>query len=389
MKSNTLINRYIFRELFPPLIINLGFFTFVFLMTKILDITNMIVNYRVNLVTVCRILVYNMPFFMIYILPMATMMSILLTFLRMSGDNEIVALKAGGRSIYSLLPPVLIFAVISCLLSGWMSIYGLPWGRLAFKQLVLNLASSNLEVGLKERVFNDTFAGVTLYVTKIDSQSRVLRDIFIEDRRNEKVVSSISAPRGQFFYDPGSLSYHFRLHNGDINQVDLDSRTSHAARFGTYDLRLALDPQAAGQDDQGKDEEEMYLPELYAYLKTADPASRQYHIALTEFHRKFSVPFACIALGLLAVPFGVQARSAKRSYGLALGLVFFLAYYLLLAAGWAMGEAGVYPPLVGMWVPNIVMGGAGIFFLRRAAREQPFFIDERISRLLDRFRRLS
>jgi lipopolysaccharide export system permease protein len=240
---------------------------------------------------------------------------------------------------------------------------------------------------LKERAFNDTFSGVTLYVTEIDSQSNQLRDIFIEDRRNENIVSSISAARGQFFYDPGSLSYHFRLYNGDINQVDLDSRTSHAARFGTYDLRLALNAELSGQNSANKDEEEMFLPELTAYLKSADPGSKQYHIALTEFHRKFSIPFACIALGLLAVPFGIQSKRAKRSYGLALGLIFFLVYYLLLSAGWVLGEAGVYPPVVGMWVPNIVMGGAGIFFLTRAASERPLMIDESLSRLTNRFRK--
>jgi lipopolysaccharide export system permease protein len=387
MKPHGIFNRYLFRELFPPMMINLGFFTFVFLMTKILDITNMIVNYRVNLLAVVLILMYHTPFFMIYILPMATMMSILLTFLRMSGDNEIVALKAAGLSIYSLLPPVLVFCLISSLLTGWMSMVGLPWGRIAFKQLIVNLATSNLAVGLKERAFNDTFSGVTLYVTEIDSQSNLLRDIFIEDRRNENIVSSISAARGQFFYDPGSLSYHFRLYNGDINQVDLDSRTSHAARFGTYDLRLALNAELSGQNSANKDEEEMFLPELTAYLKSADHGSKQYHIALTEFHRKFAIPFACIALGLLAVPFGIQSKRAKRSYGLALGLVFFLVYYLLLSAGWVLGEAGVYPPVIGMWVPNVVMGGAGIFFLIRAASERPLMIDESLSRLLNRFRK--
>jgi lipopolysaccharide export system permease protein len=34
------------------------------------------------------------------------------------------------------------------------------------------------------------------------------------------------------------------------------------------------------------------------------------------------------------------------------------------------GEAGVYPPLIGMWVPNVAMGGIGLFLLRRTARER-------------------
>ena len=93
----------------PPFVINLLFFNFIFLLTKILDITNMIVNYRISLFDVLLLLIYSMPHFLEFVIPMSVMMTILLTFFRMSSDNEIVALKAGGMSIYKLLPPVLLF----------------------------------------------------------------------------------------------------------------------------------------------------------------------------------------------------------------------------------------------------------------------------------------
>jgi lipopolysaccharide export system permease protein len=43
----------------------------------------------------------------------------------------------------------------------------------------------------------------------------------------------------------------------------------------------------------------------------------------------------------------------------------------MLTAGLVFGEAGIYPPLIGMWLPNIVMGGLGLFLLIRAAKERP------------------
>ncbi|MDH3882120.1 MAG: LptF/LptG family permease, partial [Desulfobacteraceae bacterium] len=86
--------------------------------------------------------------------------------------------------------------------------------------------------------------------------------------------------------------------------------------------------------------------------------------------KKFSIPFACVALGILAVPLGIQSESAKRSTGLGLGMVFFLIYYIMLSAGSVFGEAGVYPPVVGMWVPNIALGGLGLFLLIRSANDR-------------------
>ena len=112
MKINTIINRYLLKEMMPPFVINLAFFTFIFLMTKILEITNLIVNYRVSLLNVLLMLIYSMPFFLEFIIPMSVMMAVLLTFLRMSGDNEIIALKSGGMSMYGLLPPVLLFCLL-------------------------------------------------------------------------------------------------------------------------------------------------------------------------------------------------------------------------------------------------------------------------------------
>ena len=94
-----------------PFVINLVFFTFVFLMTKILEITNLIVNYKISMFSVLFILLYSVPRFLSFVIPMSVMMAVLLTFIRLSNDKELVSLKAGGVSIYGLMPPVLVFCV--------------------------------------------------------------------------------------------------------------------------------------------------------------------------------------------------------------------------------------------------------------------------------------
>jgi lipopolysaccharide export system permease protein len=53
--------------------------------------------------------------------------------MRMSGDNEIAALKSGGVSLYKLLPPIGIFAVAGCLATLFMTVYGMPQGKMAIK----------------------------------------------------------------------------------------------------------------------------------------------------------------------------------------------------------------------------------------------------------------
>ncbi|MBU1696157.1 MAG: LptF/LptG family permease, partial [Proteobacteria bacterium] len=96
--------------------------------------------------------------------------------------------------------------------------------------------------------------------------------------------------------------------------------------------------------------------------------------ALMELHEKFSIPFACLSLGILAFPLGVQAASLRRSSGFGFGISFFLLYYFLLATGWSAGETGNYPPVIAMWLPNVIMGGIGVFFLARNAKEKPVML---------------
>ena len=63
------------------------------------------------------------------------------------------------------------------------------------------------------------------------------------------------------------------------------------------------------------------------------------------------------------------------TFGIGLGLFFFLLYYLLMSLGTTFGEDGRYPPVLGMWMPNLILGGFGIFLLVRSAREKPLTFD--------------
>ncbi len=371
MKINSIVNRYMVMEMVPPFLLNLFFFTFIFLLSRILDITNMIVNYKIGLGTILLMLLYSMPYFLVFVVPMSVMMTVLLTFLGMSTDNEILALKSCGVSLYQLIPSVLLFCALGGLLTGIMINFGLPWGRLSLKALTVRVATANLDIGLKERTFNDRFEGVMLYVNRIDPRSRDLIDVFIRDQRDEKVRATILSPRGRLYSSPDRPAFRMRLHDGTINQVDIETRSVNTARFETYDITLDLRRAVASVGRGPKDEKEMYPGELADFLDTYGKKDARYYQALLEFHKKLSIPFACLALGILAVPLGVQSKFSRRSFGLGLGLTFFLLYYLLLSAGLVFGENGSYPPAVGVWVPNIVMGGLGIYLFLRVAADRP------------------
>ncbi|MBW2706929.1 MAG: LptF/LptG family permease, partial [Deltaproteobacteria bacterium] len=136
---------------------------------------------------------------------------------------------------------------------------------------------------------------------------------------------------------------------------------------------------------------EMSVVELRQYIdKLAGKDEEAFQKAKMELHRRYSIPAACLALGLLAFPLGIQSKTAKRSFGLILGLFFFFTYYLLLTAGYSFGKSGLLPPEIGMWLPNFVMTGIGLFFLFQTGRDRSLKIDllaQRIQLILSKFYR--
>ncbi|MBU2623013.1 MAG: LptF/LptG family permease, partial [Proteobacteria bacterium] len=299
MKINSIVNRYLFNEMIPPFVINMVFFTFLFLMAKILFITNMVVNHNIGLSRVIMMLFLFIPYFLVFVIPMSVMMAVLLTFLRFSSDNELTALKTGGISLYGLLPPVLLFCLIGCALTLTMSVYGMPWGKASIKRLTMEVATSNIELGLKERTFNDGFKDIMLYVNEVDMKKGELKDVFVEDKRSENIVSTVVAPRGILFFEKEKLLFRLRLFDGRINQVSMKNRSVNSIGFETYDINLDLN--SAFSDIKGKggakDEKEMSFPELRDYLKKAENKNSKYYKALVELHQKISIPFACFVLG--------------------------------------------------------------------------------------------
>ncbi|MFW6081280.1 MAG: LPS export ABC transporter permease LptF [Desulfosalsimonas sp.] len=371
MKINTIVNRFILKELIPPFFMNMGFFMFVFLMREILDITNMIVNYQVSLGIFLLMIVYSMPYFLVYIIPMSVMMSVLLTFLRMSSDNEILALKSAGVSLYHMLFPVLVFAAAGAAVTVFMAAYGMPWGKSSYENLSMQVVQSNFNIGLKERQFIDSFDGVMMYVNEVDMKTRGMQGVFIEDNRDSGPASTVVAPEGYLFEGEKPHTFVIRLYGGIVSQGEPGGKSFHATRFDTYDIRLDLQSAASGRGSGSRDEKEMGLGELLDYLASSDGTDRKYYSMHMEFHRKFSIPFACLALALLAMPLGVRTVSRKKSAGLGIGLVCFLMYYLLLSGGMVLGEARGYHPAPLLWFPNVVMGALGLYLLRKAANDSP------------------
>ena len=133
-----------------------------------------------------------------------------------------------------------------------------------------------------------------------------------------------------------------RLYDGTIHNVPKGRTQAQNASFQTYDVAIDASYLSKAQRD-GKHAKEMYVTELYDEMQKHDPNSRKYLKAEIELQQKFALPMACFIMAFIALPLGTHWKSG-RSWGVGIGLVVFLGYYLIFSLSWNLGDTGSYPP---------------------------------------------
>jgi lipopolysaccharide export system permease protein len=364
--------KYLLVEEAIPFFVSLLVLTLVLFLGKTMRYTKLLFITGSGLADFGKLLLYLMPYLFAFTIPMATLMAILLAFARLAHDNELTAMKAAGISFYQTIPPVALLAGFAWLVTLALSNFVLPNANSAFKRTVLEMARSRGQLILKERIFNDQFAGLVFFINSISPDGKHLREVFISDRRSPETKSSIIAEEGFVVHSPDGNRMTLRLLRGQIFRVAAEMQSLQTIRFQNYDLNLNLDSFVLGDKEFRKAERHLTFTELRQALAAAIVGSMEYNRLSYEFHRRLSLPFACIVLGFLAAPLSVQSRTGSRFSGVVLGILLFLLYYVFVSGAKALGEGGSYPPAIGLWLPNVIFSTLAVVLWIKTARESPF-----------------
>ena len=379
----TTIHKYIFNEIWPTLLASLAVFLFIILAARMLNLAEWMVNHGVHPFQLAKMIFYLLPGMMLFALPAVLLMAVFVAFHRLSNDNELQAMKASGISLYQMLPSVVLISLLGFLGALFLSSAAGPWGRKSFKDFVFTIAHSRADLGIQERIFCDPFKGVTFYVSNFVPQERLMKDVFLVDRRDPAMTATIVAREGRIDSAEELRLIRIRFFEGTIFVVDSKQEEGRTITFSTYDLGIGLDdimPALAGRE---KDPKEMSFEELVKGLKAPPkPDSRQPEILL-ELMERFSIPFAVFLMGLIGAPLGAQLRAGGRLVGIVASLLVFLSYYLMLVGMRNIGESGFLNPAVGSWLPVFFLSCACLYLMKRSEKEKSVELFEHLLRLRD------
>jgi lipopolysaccharide export system permease protein len=369
MKKTTYL--YILKEILPIFLIGIMVFTIILLMDKMLKLIELIVTRGVSLSDILMLLLFLSPSFLVFTIPMSVLLSTLISFGRLSGDSEIIAFKASGLSLYQLFLPVCIFSIAAYLLTTVCVFYGLPWGNRGFTTTLYKIAQSKADIEIKERVFNDMFDGLVVYVEKVPIQGEKMEGILIYDERDQEKTNTIFAKEGFLSSNPKSQEVILRLFNGDIHRFDSRANVYQKIKFDAYDLKLELAKAFTAIGRKLKDKE-MSIDEIKGKMEGRKQRGEDITSLDVELHKRYAFPFACIVFALIGVPLGIQPRRSGRSYGFVFSILLLLGYYISLTGSEILAIRRSIPPYMAGWAPNVIFGALGIYLLIKTAKESPF-----------------
>lgn len=332
---------------------------------------DLMINKGIRFQDIAQLMLFLMPSFLLFTIPISLLIAILIGLGRLSGDNEITVLKMSGVSLYQLSVPVACAALAALAMTAVTTLFLVPYGNVAAKNVLYDIAKQKASIGIREKVFIDDFRGILLYAEKIPIQGDHLEGVLISDNRIIREPSTIIARKAYLISDPDTMAITLRLEDGSIHTADAGLKNYRKMDFHFYDVRLDL-PASLSEDKKAgvKSSTEMTLQELSAKLRSRGIEPEALRELAIEFNKKMTIPLSCLVFALLGLPLGIRAHRSVRSRGFTIGLAIVLIYYLLRLSGEALVETGRLSPVIGTWTPNGIFAVAGILLFIFAAREQ-------------------
>ncbi|HEX6160276.1 MAG TPA: LptF/LptG family permease, partial [Thermoanaerobaculia bacterium] len=397
----SILTRYILREMIGPTILGFSFYTSIILMQKLFDMAGLIIRRSLSIEIVGQLLMLSLPHIVVLTVPMALLFGILIAVGRLSSDSEIVAMRALGISTRTIYRPVFLVSLLMFFLNLYLINVVMPKGNRQFVQLRAEIMTSSAENEIKPRVFYDEYENLMIYVNDVDPLSGQWKGVFVSDSRidpsatgasvrntnptgpeSNDISALTSQSGGQRIIVAGSGNLSVMKDTKDV-WLNLRQAQTHywdPRKTERYDLntnesqRIRLPTDLGGEVAMGslaRSLREMNLRELVEQERKLRDTEDQvtYNLARVEIHKKFAIPFACIAFGVLGLPLGITNRRGGKSSGFSLSIAIILFYYVMINNGEHLASAGKVPPVVAMWAANLLLLGLGIYLLSRANRE--------------------
>ncbi|PYE53495.1 LptF/LptG family permease [Deinococcus yavapaiensis] len=382
------LQRYIFRELYPPLVLGSLLFTAVVSFGLYFVSSQWLIGAPVALIL--QYLALQVPYNLTMVFPMAVVLMVVVAYGRLANERELGAAQTGGVGLGRLAVPAALLALLVSGVSLYFSEWVVPRANIEARSLywdgitgagLSQLNGRTVEIG----------PGLELHFERYDTQTRRMNRVRLQQWQNAQGSADASGRQAiVLFADSGTYegnsitlrNYRFyRLNYAAIDALGSlapnvsDEAFREAVRGvfpfassaeGTIEIDTGLSrKRAIAEFADTISADSVSLSRLWATANDQDATSAERQEARSALSRKLALPLGNLVLVLAALPFALRFG---RTMGVALGvaLLIAVAYYLTYVLGLSLGGR-VIPQEVAPWVANVLFGVGGLLMLRRAS----------------------
>ena len=306
---------------------------------------------------VMQLLVFRTPQFIYWVIPIAALLSTLATFGMLSRTSELTVIKACGVSLYRAAAPVVVLSLV--------------WSVLLFSLDQDILARANRRAGAIDDVIRNrpphTFSPLNRRWMIGRDGSIYHYGVFDSRHQTLTTLSVYRLAANQWRLSSQTYANSAEYRNGwTAMRGWTQDFTAGTPKWRAFNQEpVALDPPQYFATEE-PDEEMMTAAQLRRTVEELASSGFNYLPQQVALHRKIAFPFVTFVMTLLAVPFGVTTGRRGALYGIGLGAVIALLYWLVMSVFIAVGKAGLLPPALAAWTPNIIVTACAVYLILTA-----------------------
>ena len=356
----TILDKYLAREIVKHLCTVLIAVVGVYLAV---DFFQKIDNFMLADIPLSRMITYftlKLPLIVLQIMPVSILLGVLIALGLMNKNNEIIALKCGGVSVYYLLRPILAIGIVFSILMFLMSEAIVPltttkantiWLTEVKKKTLLTYRQNNIWIK-----GNRSISYINYYNPKKNMISGISLNYFDNQFR---LIKRVDAKKGVYREGKWVL---FNLMEQVLDGTDQEYRISF------YDEQVAqVDFVPQDLKQLIKKSEEMSVTELFEYIRDVESEGYDATVYRVDFHAKIAIPLVCVIMCIIGTGISVKRRIKEGlSISIALGVGMIFLYWISYSFCLSLGYGEVLHPILATWISNVIFACLGIVNLINA-----------------------
>jgi lipopolysaccharide export system permease protein len=290
--------------------------------------------------------------FLIFIMPLALFLGVMLGLGRLYKDSEMAALAACGVGTARLYRPLMALALVAALFLGWAALYLVPHTA-ALGYEVRTQAQQTADIsGVGAGRFKEIRGGALVFYAESISRDRASMEKVFVHARDEGVERVIVADRAYQTWDADTGDRFLVLVDGTRYEGLPGKADYQVLEFRQHGVLLEPGPASGFRKEDATPSQA-----LWGSRDRREQAELQWRL---------SVPVAALVLVFMAVPLCRTTPRQGRYGRLAVGVLAFIIYYNLMGTARVWLEQGALPPIIGIWWVHLLPVLLGILLLQWA-----------------------